>query len=262
MPYPNQQDFPIRGLARMDNTCRAAFGFQPTGMEPCLCRNNVTAPVCPQLAEPPMAGCVQTPDRLWQCVQGGELAQQVYCRWDKELCQWSCRPTPLCEPPVLVPPPTGMESGSTSGAVVLIPIPDWSGGIPLPPGVEPVQIAFGAMDILRSQADGQTTQCTWNPNLCRWQCNDVCLTIPEAPRPDCTYQGNDTWLCDDGVSTRTTYRWNQETCQWDTESEAYCPALRETPDAYPELLQADRRRGVEVYALHRYRSLCAALQVG
>ncbi len=232
VPYPNQQDFPIKGLARMDNTCRAAFGFQLTGLEPCLCRNNVTAPVCPQPEEPPLEECEQTPDGLWQCVQGGELAQNVYCRWDEELCQWNCRPTRLCEPPGGVPPTSTEMDGQSSEVLT----PNWPNlAIPLiPPEVKLVQGAYGILDILRPQANGQTTQCTWDPNLCRWQCNDVCMSIPEAPRPDCTYQGNETWLCDDGVSTRTVYRWNQDTCQWDTESQEYCPAPQEVPDAYPK----------------------------
>ncbi len=240
VPYPKQTDFPIKDLARMDNTCRTAFGFELTGMEPCLCQNNATVPVCPQPEAPPMENCQLGPDGLWTCIQEvvDAQAQVAYCRWDDTLCQWDCRPTRMCLPSLAVPPPAGTGAQpSGDDNVTLLPWADPAAGVLLPPpGVvvaDLLQPPFLEIGILREGNEGKVTQCNWDPDLCRWDCIDVCLSIPEAPRPDCTYQGNETWLCDDGIGQRTTYRWNQGACRWDTETEQYCPPPADPPHRYP-----------------------------
>jgi hypothetical protein len=42
-PYASNPNFPLKALYGMDNTCRAAYGFTPTGHEPGLC-GGTTAP--------------------------------------------------------------------------------------------------------------------------------------------------------------------------------------------------------------------------
>src|SRR5271157_404013 len=42
-PYPGNPNYPIKALAELDNTCRWAIGFSPTGNEPGLCPLPATA---------------------------------------------------------------------------------------------------------------------------------------------------------------------------------------------------------------------------
>jgi hypothetical protein len=47
-PMPGNADYPLKALAEVDNTCRWAVGFQPTGSEPGLCAlPATTAPFLP-----------------------------------------------------------------------------------------------------------------------------------------------------------------------------------------------------------------------
>jgi hypothetical protein len=41
-PYTTSINYPIKKVAQMDNTCREAWGFKPTGKEPGLCKKAVT----------------------------------------------------------------------------------------------------------------------------------------------------------------------------------------------------------------------------
>jgi len=36
-PERNEEEYPLKGLYAFDNTCRGAYGFEPTGLEPQLC---------------------------------------------------------------------------------------------------------------------------------------------------------------------------------------------------------------------------------
>lgn len=38
-PIRNNPNYPLKALFAVDNVCRAAFGFKPTGYEPQLCPN-------------------------------------------------------------------------------------------------------------------------------------------------------------------------------------------------------------------------------
>ncbi len=107
-PYRGDPDFPIRSVARVDNTCRAAFGFEPTGVEPCLCESSTTVQLCPAPQEPPAPGCYPDGPNTWSCpfqaftgagVTAAPQGEQFYCVWDAELCRWSCRTERICLPP-------------------------------------------------------------------------------------------------------------------------------------------------------------------
>ena len=41
-PFPGNPNYPIKALAELDNTCRWAIGFSPTGSEPGLCQHAPT----------------------------------------------------------------------------------------------------------------------------------------------------------------------------------------------------------------------------
>jgi hypothetical protein len=49
-PIGNNQYYPINAIYAVDNTCRAAYGFKPTGYEPLLCPTN--APPAPKSTQP------------------------------------------------------------------------------------------------------------------------------------------------------------------------------------------------------------------
>jgi hypothetical protein len=42
-PFPGNPNYPLKALAELDNTCRWAVGFAPTGIEPGLCQLPATA---------------------------------------------------------------------------------------------------------------------------------------------------------------------------------------------------------------------------
>ena len=49
-PIASSQYYPINAIYAVDNTCRAAYGFKPTGYEPLLCPT--TAPAAPKSTQP------------------------------------------------------------------------------------------------------------------------------------------------------------------------------------------------------------------
>lgn len=71
--------YPIKEVYELDNTCRMAVGFNPTGSEPGLC---VSAQPVPD--EP--TGCEPTPAQLAAC-------SQFPCNiWNNTTCQCDCQP--------------------------------------------------------------------------------------------------------------------------------------------------------------------------
>lgn len=59
-PVRDNSNYPLKALAAVDNCCREAYGFQPTGYEPQLCpRPEATATAKPRPAtdQPPTQGC-------------------------------------------------------------------------------------------------------------------------------------------------------------------------------------------------------------
>ncbi len=222
VPYPGDVDFPVKSLARMDNTCRAAFGFEPTGTEPCLCRNQQTAPVCPEPQDPPYPECEEGPGRLWSCYD--EQEELFYCRWDDELCNWDCRRDQICPGPEDIPmlPFTSLPTPTETSDVANM-LPSISG--------QPAQFPGGGLKITLPGENNTLRTCRWDVNLCRWDCReeDSC-PIPEAPRPGCTYQGDDTWVCPDEPKDLIC-RWDRDACRWDCTTKETCPPPSKPPAA-------------------------------
>jgi hypothetical protein len=77
--------YPIKAVFEIDNTCRMAVGFQPTGYEPGVCEQPT--------AKPPGAGpsvCTATTTQILACsLFGGS--------WNPSNC--------TCTPPTPIPPP-------------------------------------------------------------------------------------------------------------------------------------------------------------
>lgn len=44
-PLSNSRHYPLKAMASVDNTCRWAFGFSPTGAEPGICRFELPTPI-------------------------------------------------------------------------------------------------------------------------------------------------------------------------------------------------------------------------
>jgi hypothetical protein len=63
-PVRGNSNYPLKALYAVDNACREAFGFKPTGYEPQLCPMGEPAPkrtprpgVTPTSCQPPAGGC-------------------------------------------------------------------------------------------------------------------------------------------------------------------------------------------------------------
>ncbi len=70
-PLTDNQDYPIKALYLIDNTCRGAFGFNPTGYEPLICPTEPKPTKAPHVpGTPPPQGCQPpsycvAPDWVW-----------------------------------------------------------------------------------------------------------------------------------------------------------------------------------------------------
>jgi hypothetical protein len=67
-PQTDNDEYPIKTLYAMDSTCRAAFGFNPTGYEPLVCpvpEQPTKKPAQPDQPPPP-AGCPAPPSCVGQ----------------------------------------------------------------------------------------------------------------------------------------------------------------------------------------------------
>ncbi len=291
-PYRGDPNFPIRAIARVDNTCRAAFGFEPSGLEPCLCETSTTVSLCPAPQDAPAEGCVPDGPDTWACpfVPEGaavpatgvlaapapspddlQLPAEYYCTWDPELCRWSCRTERICLPPSAddavnqVPrlpfdqPPPGGSSGSNGSQMCYI-MPDGmrclddqgnvtTGPPKLPFGDDapPAMLPGLTGEIPSVQLPGpggwvvgsgeNQRLCSWDPNLCRWQCRDEQCVLPD-PGPNCEAQPDGSYKCTTGgeISITTICRADQETCRWDCRPEGQvCPA----PDGGPSSVCQD-----------------------
>jgi hypothetical protein len=66
-PYVGNVDYPLKGVALLDNTCRMPFGFNPTGAEPGVCYgvSPTAVPASPnhEVNTPSTPGPVPTPDK-------------------------------------------------------------------------------------------------------------------------------------------------------------------------------------------------------
>lgn len=75
--------YPIKDVAEIDNSCRMAVGFQPTGQEPGLCE--VFVPNAPG-ASP--EGCNATPTQVLACSLSADPSYS--CSWNKRSCSCEC----------------------------------------------------------------------------------------------------------------------------------------------------------------------------
>jgi len=82
-PVKDNQNYPLKGLFSVDNTCRDAFGFEPTRYEPGICPVEPTPTKAPRNPRPgvtpgapPPAGCQPPPGG---CLPGSE--------WDSDKCE-------------------------------------------------------------------------------------------------------------------------------------------------------------------------------
>jgi hypothetical protein len=60
-PVKDKKYYPLKALFAVDNTCREAFGFKPTGYEPMLCPKEPKPTKQPQPGVPPPPGCPPHP---------------------------------------------------------------------------------------------------------------------------------------------------------------------------------------------------------
>ena len=218
-PYRGDPDFPVRALARMDNTCRAAFGFEPTGLEPCLCETSTTVSLCPAPEDAPAEGCVPDGPDTWSCpfqttAGGGPLASAAqqdanfYCVWDAELCHWSCRSERICLPPAV---------GDAVDRVPRLPF-DQSPGTA--GGANGSQMCYVLPDGLRC-LDEQGNLTTAPPKLPFDQAND---TPPLGPpgltgeTPSLKLPGNGGWILGAGENARLC-AWDPNLCRWQCRDE-------------------------------------------
>jgi len=73
-PLDNNSNYPINAIYAVDNTCRAAYGFKPTGFEPLLCPTNApSAPAAPGAT--PKPGATIPVLRINPCVIDPKLCQ-------------------------------------------------------------------------------------------------------------------------------------------------------------------------------------------
>lgn len=79
-----QNYYPIKEVFEIDNSCRMAVGFQPTGNEPGICESLI--PVNEQQPLPPgPSGCQATSADISAC------NQDVYCNWNASSCSCVCK---------------------------------------------------------------------------------------------------------------------------------------------------------------------------
>ncbi len=83
--------YPIKALYEIDNTCRMAVGFQPTGYEPGVCEQPTVIIGAP--GDPTQQGtarCTSTPGQIFACSLNGGT-------WNSSTC--TCLPEPTPEAP-------------------------------------------------------------------------------------------------------------------------------------------------------------------
>jgi hypothetical protein len=81
-PIKNNMYYPLKGLFLVDNTCREAFGFEPTRYEPQICPVEPTPTKEPN--KPPPPGVTVPPPQQCQPPPGGCLAGD---QWNPNTCR-------------------------------------------------------------------------------------------------------------------------------------------------------------------------------
>jgi hypothetical protein len=75
--------YPIKEVAEIDNSCRMAVGFQPTGLEPGLCQI-----FAPQQINDPASGCTASQTQIFACVLFSDPSYS--CQWNSSSCRCDC----------------------------------------------------------------------------------------------------------------------------------------------------------------------------
>jgi hypothetical protein len=75
--------YPIKEVAEIDNSCRIAVGFQPTGLEPGLCQK-----FAPQQINDPATGCTASLTQVYACVTNSDPSYA--CQWNSSTCSCGC----------------------------------------------------------------------------------------------------------------------------------------------------------------------------
>ena len=76
--------YPIKGVSEIDNSCRMAVGFEPTGLEPGLCEVFVPNEV---IANSPQ-GCTASPRQILACSLNSDPSYS--CGWNSKSCTCEC----------------------------------------------------------------------------------------------------------------------------------------------------------------------------
>ncbi len=212
-PYIRSPYFPIKSVAEVDSTCRAAFGFDLTGDEPCLCtgENMLPKPVrdkCEQVPEPPYDVCMQSTSKpdIWVCFL--DESESIECVWDANACEWNCGNTCVVEEAfeeagcTLNPDGSAVceEAGvqteyAPDECVVLMPgcfvtcETQQEGGA----ACESPDACTESFDGTWLCPDGEWQTCEYDG--CGWTCEGL---ISACESPDlCQEQADSTWVCSD-----------------------------------------------------------------
>ncbi len=76
--------YPIKAVAEIDNSCRMAVGFEPTGQEPGLCEVFI-----PNIPGSPPQGCTASPTKILACSINPDPSYS--CSWNKNSCSCECK---------------------------------------------------------------------------------------------------------------------------------------------------------------------------
>ncbi len=215
-PYPDHPYYPARVIARVDNTCRAAFGFIPNPDE-------VACGACPvdgRRGEPPRDDEKLCPEpKTPPEVSGGQ------CEWVEDGGFWRCR-YPRNFP--IVGEATADGEAQATFEVVLIPqFPDSSEEDDPATGRTGRGLVAPGSTLVEAQppmdAGGWVeVQCAWNPVTCRWDCDDQCVSSLEPLQQACDVLASspndptgNVLFCHQELQFRVDqYTWNSETCAW------------------------------------------------
>ena len=196
-PYPDHPLFPVRDIARVDNTCRGAFGFEPT-------EEDLACNVCPPEGEFP-------PDEPFKMCPAPEGPPVEGCIWDEAQAAWECPLTALATARTRSPETVDASATPSAGEGLV----EAAGRSLLP---EDLLRLLGPVD------PTATALCRWNPYTCSWDCDNQCPTdfgsLPELCRPVSIDDPSAGLLCGVGGEPPDVPRWERWTwsdtqCRWE-----------------------------------------------
>ncbi len=209
-PYPDHPFYPVRRVARLDNTCRAAYGFTPNAQD-------LACGVCPDgnRGEP-----ARDDEKLCPQPEGPPDWPNAECSWEEEGQVWRCRY--LRRMPIVDADAEAEEEQQVVQLVPQRPSPWFGlGGAP----------AFRApqedIDLAQPVDDQGYVEvlCAWDPVTCRWDCDDRCIPSKASLQEACDIlsedprnpTGNVLFCYQDLLRRVDRYTWNSDLCQWSRE---------------------------------------------